>query len=76
VIPADRKWFARICVSAVLAHTLRQIDPQFPVLSSADRSQLQVAKAALEAEAPKGTAPDPVMPKAPAHLVAADGAAR
>ena len=76
VIPADRKWFARICVSAVLAHTLRQIDPQFPVLSSADRSQLQVAKAALEAEAPKGTAPDPVMPKAPAHLVAADWAAR
>jgi len=88
VIPADRKWFARICVSAVLAHTLKEIDPQFPVLSDADRSQLQVAKSALEAEAPKGVAADPVMPpvsvkdhhprksEVPAQVLAADGAAR
>jgi hypothetical protein len=30
VIPADHKWFARICVSAVLAHTLLDIDPRYP----------------------------------------------
>ena len=30
VIPADRKWFARICAAAVLAHTLMEIDPQYP----------------------------------------------
>jgi hypothetical protein len=76
VVPADRKWFARICVSAVLAHTLSQIDPQFPVLSDADRSQLQVAKAALEAEAPKGVAADPVLRKVPAAVLAGNGAAR
>ena len=76
VIPADRKWFARICVSAVLAHTLSRIDPQFPVLDAEDRSQLQAAKSALEAEAPKGAEPDPVMPRVSARALAADGAAR
>ena len=30
VIPADHKWFARICAGAVLAHTLIEIDPQYP----------------------------------------------
>ena len=30
VIPADRKWFARISVSAVLAHTLIELDPRYP----------------------------------------------
>src|SRR5215467_14361995 len=30
VIPADRKWFARICSAAVIAHTLIGIDPQYP----------------------------------------------
>ena len=56
VIPADRKWFARICVSAILAHTLMQIDPQFPVVGDEARASLVAAKAALEAEAPDGAA--------------------
>ena len=30
VIPADHKWFARICAGAVIAHTLIEIDPQYP----------------------------------------------
>jgi PPK2 family polyphosphate:nucleotide phosphotransferase len=30
VIPADRKWFARIGAGAVLVHTLREIDPRYP----------------------------------------------
>ena len=34
VIPADRKWFARICVGAVLAHTLIEIDPQYPTVDA------------------------------------------
>ena len=34
VIPADRKWFARICAAAVLAHTLIQIDPHYPEVSA------------------------------------------
>jgi hypothetical protein len=30
VIPADRKWFERLAVGLVLAHTLVEIDPRFP----------------------------------------------
>ena len=32
VVPADHKWFARICAAAVLAHTLIEIDPQYPTV--------------------------------------------
>jgi PPK2 family polyphosphate:nucleotide phosphotransferase len=60
VIPADRKWFARICISAVLAHTLIELDPRYPTVSEESHKNLLVAKAALEAEAPKGTPADPV----------------
>jgi PPK2 family polyphosphate:nucleotide phosphotransferase len=59
VIPADRKWFARICVGAVLVHTLMQIDPRFPTVSPARRQELLIVKAELEAEAPHGAAADP-----------------
>ncbi|MFL6241165.1 MAG: polyphosphate kinase 2 family protein [Actinomycetes bacterium] len=59
VIPADRKWFARAAVSAVLAHTLMEIDPKYPTVTAKARDQLQAAKKALEAEAPKGAAADP-----------------
>src|SRR5215469_2978410 len=34
VIPADRKWFARVCAAAVLVHTLMELDPQYPTVSS------------------------------------------
>ena len=30
VIPADHKWFARLCAGAVIANALIKIDPQFP----------------------------------------------
>jgi PPK2 family polyphosphate:nucleotide phosphotransferase len=59
VIPADHKWFARICVSAVLAHTLISIDPHYPKVDAAKRKDLAETKAMLEAEAPKGAAADP-----------------
>jgi PPK2 family polyphosphate:nucleotide phosphotransferase len=51
VIPADRKWFARLAVSAVLAHTLIEINPQFPTVSDDIRREMQAAKKELEAEA-------------------------
>ena len=59
VVPADHKWFARICVSAVLAHTLMDIDPRYPKVDAAKRQDLAETKALLEAEAPKGAAADP-----------------
>ena len=54
VIPADRKWFARICAAAVLAHTLIGIDPRYPEVTADRRADLLVVKGELEAEAPKG----------------------
>ncbi len=59
VIPADRKWFARICAAAVLVHTLIEIDPQYPTVSADKRKQLQAVKRELEKEAPEGAPADP-----------------
>ena len=59
VIPADRKWFARIAAACVLVDTLMEIDPRYPDVSEDQRRALGSAKEHLEAEAPKGAAPDP-----------------
>jgi PPK2 family polyphosphate:nucleotide phosphotransferase len=59
VVPADHKWFARICVSAVLARTLIGIDPRYPKVDAARREDLADVRAMLEAEAPEGAAADP-----------------
>ena len=59
VIPADRKWFARIGAALVIVHTLMEIDPRFPTVSKQQRDALAEVRKALEAEAPKGAAPDP-----------------
>ena len=63
VLPADRKWFTRICASAVIAQALIDIDPRYPVLDDAARQELLKARVELEAEAPRGAAPDPVEAK-------------
>jgi PPK2 family polyphosphate:nucleotide phosphotransferase len=59
VIPADRKWFARIGAGAVLVQALMDIDPRFPTVTKEQREALREAKQALEAQAPIGAAPDP-----------------
>jgi PPK2 family polyphosphate:nucleotide phosphotransferase len=59
VIPADRKWFARIASAVVLANELIELDPQYPKVSAAARKDLTRAKEALVAQAPEGAAPDP-----------------
>ncbi|NXY95640.1 polyphosphate kinase 2 family protein [Streptomyces sp. BR123] len=52
VVPADRKWFARICAAAVLGHALMEIDPQYPTVGEKAREDLMTARRALELEAP------------------------
>jgi PPK2 family polyphosphate:nucleotide phosphotransferase len=47
VIPADKKWYARLAVSQVIAETLAQMNLKFPVLSKEERSKLEVAKKIL-----------------------------
>ncbi|MFC9324933.1 polyphosphate kinase 2 family protein [Kitasatospora sp. NPDC057015] len=59
VVPADRKWFARICAAAVLVHTLMEIDPRYPVVGKSARKELRTAKRLLEQQAPEGAARDP-----------------
>jgi PPK2 family polyphosphate:nucleotide phosphotransferase len=59
VIPADRKWFARICAAAVLVHTLIDIDPRYPEVSQDRRQELLTIRDDLVAQAPEGAPPDP-----------------
>jgi PPK2 family polyphosphate:nucleotide phosphotransferase len=56
VIPADRKWFARIAAAAVIAHALIDLDPQYPTLSEDALRDLSAAKVQLESEAPSAAA--------------------
>jgi PPK2 family polyphosphate:nucleotide phosphotransferase len=59
VIPADRKWFARIGASAVLVHALMEINPRFPTVTKEQREALLEVKRDLEAQAPEGAQADP-----------------
>jgi PPK2 family polyphosphate:nucleotide phosphotransferase len=63
VVPADRKWFARISAAAVLAHTLIELDPQYPTVDDQARKDLRAAKRRLEREAPSGAPRDPYAAK-------------
>ena len=67
VIPADHKWFARICASAILGDALMRIDPQYPTVSAERRRDLLVVKGELEAEAPKGAPATRTQPRKPRH---------
>lgn len=67
VIPADRKWFARVGAAAAVVHALMELDPQFPTVDEEKRQELLKVKLALEAQAPKGAAPDPFEQRAAAE---------
>ena len=59
VIPADRKWFARIAAGAVIANALIELNPQYPTVSQEQRDNLQQIKQQLIAQAPDGAEADP-----------------
>ena len=59
VIPADRKWYARLAAAAVIVNALMEIDPRFPEVGEEQRKRLLDIKQQLEAAAPKGAAADP-----------------
>jgi len=71
VIPADRKWFARIGAGAVLVHALMEIDPRFPTVSAEQREGLLEVKRELEAQAPEGAPADPFEHEQAAPIAAA-----
>ncbi|MFL5673952.1 MAG: PPK2 family polyphosphate kinase [Chloroflexota bacterium] len=64
VIPADDKPFARVAAAAALAHTLIEIDPQYPKVLTDARAALQTTKVDLMSQAPEGTEPDPIAAEA------------
>ncbi|WP_406053975.1 polyphosphate kinase 2 family protein [Kribbella sp. NBC_00889] len=59
VIPADRKWYARIAAASVIANTLIEIDPRYPKVGNKAQKALQEIKETLEEQAPEGAAADP-----------------
>jgi PPK2 family polyphosphate:nucleotide phosphotransferase len=56
VVPADRKWFARLATAAVLTHTLVELDPRYPDVQPAARQQMVEARSELLAEARRSKA--------------------
>jgi PPK2 family polyphosphate:nucleotide phosphotransferase len=59
VIPADRKWYARLAAGAVIRHAILELDPRYPAVPEDVKVELEETKKALEAEAPPGAAADP-----------------
>jgi PPK2 family polyphosphate:nucleotide phosphotransferase len=59
VIPADRKWFARLAAAAVIVDTLIKLDPRYPEVGEEARQELLAVRAELQAEAPEGAPSDP-----------------
>ena len=48
VIPADRKWFARLGAASVLVDALMEIDPRFPTIDKRRRQELLDIRKGLE----------------------------
>jgi PPK2 family polyphosphate:nucleotide phosphotransferase len=50
VIPADKKWFARLAVSEAILRTMESMAPKYPVVTEEHRRELLEARKVLEAE--------------------------
>jgi PPK2 family polyphosphate:nucleotide phosphotransferase len=56
VVPADKKWFARLVVVSVLIDALERLDLHYPQLDEKMKPELQKARAILAAEMPANKA--------------------
>jgi len=50
VVPADNKWFTRLVVAAAVVDTLKDLKLSYPKVDSAQKAELQKARAQLTAE--------------------------
>jgi PPK2 family polyphosphate:nucleotide phosphotransferase len=50
IIPADNKWYARLCIAAVIHKQLQKLDLQYPVVSQSQREALAQAREQLANE--------------------------
>jgi PPK2 family polyphosphate:nucleotide phosphotransferase len=55
VVPADRKWFTRLVVSAAIIDAIQSLDPHYPEVDPQVRAEFARLKASLEAEEEKQT---------------------
>jgi len=47
VVPADKKWFTRGAISAIILDTLKGLNLKFPVLPKVEKEKLEEAKKVL-----------------------------
>jgi len=52
VVPADRKWFTRLVVSAAIIDAIESLDPRYPEVDPKVRAEFKRIKSQLESEAP------------------------
>lgn len=50
VIPADDKWFARLAIAAVIARQFAKLEINYPIVTQAQKEELQKAKLQLMSE--------------------------
>ena len=48
IIPADKKWFSRAIISNILLNVMREINPQYPVITKEQKMMLKDSKHQLE----------------------------
>ena len=47
IVPADHKWFTRLCVSEIIVTTLKSLGLKYPKISDEQIAELQKAKEEL-----------------------------
>jgi PPK2 family polyphosphate:nucleotide phosphotransferase len=50
VVPADKKWFARLVVAAAVADALEELNLSFPKVTAEQKKELEAARRALDSE--------------------------
>lgn len=50
VVPADDKWFTRLCLAAIISREFDKLDPTYPIVSDAEKAQLQMMREKLMQE--------------------------
>jgi polyphosphate kinase 2 (PPK2 family) len=50
VVPADKKWFARLVVAAAVAEAMEELDLAFPEVTAEQKKELAAARRVLESE--------------------------
>ncbi len=67
VIPADRKWFARLAAGAVILHELMRIDPRYPDVGPEKLHELQEVRSVLTQDGGQGDGRERPVAAAPAR---------